>query len=241
MSFRVITKSAPVFALAVATIFIYFGLPRTAPADLISVDWDNSDSTADGLINGNLGSVNVSVNNQTSLLSPTGGQLFTTNWATNLSSNNVPGIADPGVLSEAATIDWNLGDSVGATSVTFSEAVTDPIFLFNFPDSSAHEFIFYSNTIERLVLDWNLTNPNFPFGNNTIQINASEGNNTADSGFSIKLLGNYSDVSFDILIDGGSAADASSYGFTVLTAVPEPSSLLLLAGLVCGTGFIRRR
>ncbi|MCP4080282.1 MAG: PEP-CTERM sorting domain-containing protein, partial [Planctomycetaceae bacterium] len=36
-------------------------------------------------------------------------------------------------------------------------------------------------------------------------------------------------------------ADASSYGFTVLTAVPEPSSLLLLAGLVCGTGFIRRR
>ena len=70
VSFRVITKSAPVFALAVATIFIYFGLPRTAPADLISVDWDNSDSTADGLINGNLGSVNVSVNNQTGRLHP---------------------------------------------------------------------------------------------------------------------------------------------------------------------------
>ena len=109
--------------------------------------------------------------------------------------------------------------------MTFSEAVTDPIFLFNFPDSSAHEFIFYSNTIERPVLDWNLTNPNFPFGNNTIQINASEGNNTADSGFSIKLLGNYSDVSFDILIDGGSAADASSYGFDRGTGTFKLASL----------------
>ena len=206
---------------------------------LISVNWDNGDSTADGLISGTLGGISVSVDNE-AVFAPTslrnGGLFLSTNWSTNLGSDGVPGIGSAGVLNEAATLDMG-GAGFETTTITFSQAVVDPILLFNFVDDNFHEFILEPPLPLPTVLDFNLASPNL--SGNRLIIGANEGNNTVNSGFAIQFSGSYSQMVWEASgIDG---ATPQSLGFTVLTtAVPEPSSSMILF-FVSACGVMGRR
>ena len=106
-----------------------------------SVDRGNSDS----VITVTLGGVNVTLTTGTTgVLFPENGGVFLgtgTDWASNLGSENMPGISDPGAINEGAVIDMN-SDASGRTEISFSQAFTNPTVLLNFVHDGFVEFNF---------------------------------------------------------------------------------------------------
>jgi len=227
-------------------------------AAVASIDWDNSDTTADGVITGMLGGVGVTLTTGTDNLGgaplfPVNGGVFLdtgTNWASNLGSDDVPGISDPGIFNEAAVIDMGLASS-GRTIVAFSQPVTDPTILINFVHDNFVTFDF-DNSMPTLILVDSASLPGGgvipsgigdgnPFDNNLVFINSGEGDNSADSGFAVRLTGSYSQIPF-FTSRGENASDEQTVAFTVVATIPEPSSfaLISLGVVILATARLRR-
>ncbi len=216
---------------------VWFSLIVSSQAALMSVAWDSSDTSADGQISGQLGNISVSVNNQSNMdpAARNGGLYFSTDWSTNLGSNNVPGIDGPGITNDAASLDMG-GASYQTTTITFSEAVVNPTILINFVDDKSHQWLFDSLMPLLILHDSNQVNPLIQAGNQVF-INASEGNNTANSGFAIQLTGSFDSISFDS--SNYDYLTPHSVGFTIVAQVPEPATISLLA--LSSAGLFRRR
>src|SRR5262245_55372411 len=89
---------------------------KSASATLVTVDWA-PDSSEDGLAAGTLaGTIPVTL---TSTDGPfNGGITQNLSWSVNLGTDGVPGIGDPGVVNEAAAVDWS-GNASGFATLTF--------------------------------------------------------------------------------------------------------------------------
>lgn len=222
-------------------------------AVVASVDWDNSDNNPDGIITGTLGGVGVTLTTGTSgVLFPENGGVFLgtgTDWASNLGSDNVPGISDPGIVNEGAVIDMGTA-AYGRTEVSFSQPVTNPTILFNFIHDNYIQFDFNQSMPTLVLVDGvSLPGGTVPSGigdggvfpNNQVFINAGVGDNSADSGFAVRLTGTFSEIGFDTS-PGVNGLDFQTVGFTIVATVPEPaSSALLVVGSVAIMGLRRRR
>jgi len=217
---------------------------------MVSVDWDNSDNNADGLISGTLGGIGVTLTTGTSgVLFPQNGGVFLstgTNWASNLGSDNVPGISDSGIFNEGAVIDMGAASS-GRTEIAFTQPVTNPTILINFIHDGFVEFNF-DPLMPPLILVDSASLPGrgiVPSGigpANNVFTNASVGDNSADSGFAVQLTGTFNEIGFDTS-PGVNGLDFQTVGFTVLATVPEPSSSAALLAVVASAVMIgvRRR
>ncbi len=214
-------------------------------AVVASIDWDNSDTTADGVITGMLGGSTVTVTtgtgkSGTSPTSPENGGVFLgtgTNWASNLGSNDAPGISDPGIFDEAAVIDMGLA-SEGRTVISFSQPVTNPTVLINFVHDNFIAFYFDPFMPQLVLVDQGVVSP--VFLGNTVNINAAEGNNTADSGFAVRFTGTFNEIGFDTS-PGVNGLDQQTVALTVVATIPEPSSTMLLLSASVALMAIRRR
>lgn len=227
-------------------------------AVVASVDWDNADASADGVITGMLGAVSVTLTTgPTTDFSgdPDGavnGGVFLpggTDWSTNVGSNDVPGISDPGIFNEAAIIDMGISNSLGRTVISFSQPVTNPTILINFISNRDIGF-YFDPTMPLLTLVDNVGSGTFgiPIGvndgtlgpANSLFINSTVGNSTKDDGFAVRLTGTFSEIRFDTE-EGNSAANEGTVALTVVAAIPEPSSFSLVLLSTLGLTLMRRR
>lgn len=241
-----------------ALLAIFLTSASSHGAVVASVDWDNSDNIADGVITGTLGGTIVTLTTNIDNFGDPGiGGVFLgtgTNWASNLGSDNVPGISDPGIINEAAVV--AMGEfSEGRTEISFSEPVTNPTVLINF----VHDNFIYFQFDQNMPLLQLVDSATLPDGGivptaigdggisnllifNRVEINNGEGNDTADSGFAVRLTGTFSEIGFDTNAAGFGIT--RTVGLTVLastTAIPEPSSAFLVATAVAMMGLRRRR
>ncbi len=233
----------------------------TASSDgavVASIDWDNSDATADGVITGTLGGASVtlttgSANSGGTPAFPTNGGVFIgtgTDWSVNIGSNDVPGISDPGVFNEAAIIDMGFDGSEGWTVISFSQPVINPTLLINFISAEAIHFDF-DPTMPLLSLVDSVP----PFGAfgipagigdgsfdpvNRVFVNSGVGDNSKDSGFAVRLTGTFSEIGFNT-VEGNSFLDEGTVAITVVATVPEPSSFALVLLSTLGLTMVRRR
>ncbi len=124
--------------------------------------------------------------------------------------------------------------------------MSDPILFFNFVDDNKQQFRFddaMPGIPAIVVLDEHQVAGGRDGVNNFI-VNSGTGNNTADSGFTLQLSGNYTQVAFDLYDPGTSSAFPQSVGFSVATqsaAVPEPSTYLLLSLPLLACGLVKAR
>lgn len=237
--FRVFVSALPV---------IFLSSTHSYGAVVASVYWDNSDSTPDGVITGTLGGASVTLSTGTFGLdfAENGGVFLGTgtDWASNLGSSNVPGISDPGVVNEAAVIDMGTA-ARGRTVISFSEPVTNPTVLINFVHDNFVEF-FFDPFMPLLVLVDGATHPGggvIPSGigpGNQVFTNSGNGDNSADSGFAVRLTGTFNEIGFDTS-PGSNALDLQTVAFTVVATVPEPSSTMLLLSGGVALMTIRKR
>ncbi|MDB4437990.1 PEP-CTERM sorting domain-containing protein [bacterium] len=242
-------KDSLLLRLSVSALLVIFLSAAAARGAVVaSVDWDNSDGNADGVITGTLGGASVTLTTGTFDVDfPENGGVFLgtgTDWASNLGSDNVPGISDSGVFSEAAVIDMGTA-ARGRTVISFSEPVTNPTVLINFVHDNFVEF-FFDPFMPLLVLVDGATLPGggvIPSGigpGNQVFTNSGEGDNSADSGFAVRLTGTFSEIGFDTS-PGSNALDLQTVAMTVVATVPEPSSLALGLLGALGLTMVRRR
>ena len=250
-------KPTPVSSVSAPFLLLGFLLATNSYGAIVaSVDWDNSDNNPDGVITGTLGGVGVTLTTGTFGTDfPENGGVFLgtgTNWASNLGSDEVPGISDPGILNEGAVIDMGTATS-GRTVLTFTQPVTNPTVLFNFVHDNYIQF-YFDRTMPLLILvdsadlpgrgqvptqigDGGITNV---FAKNLVFVNAFVGNNTSDSGFAVRLTGTFSEIGFDTS-PGVNGLDEQTVGFTVVANVPEPASSTLLVISSVAVMCVRRR
>ena len=227
-------------------------------AVVASIDWDNSDATANGVITGTLGGALVTLttgsgNSGGTPAFPRNGGVFIgtgTDWSVNIGSNDVPGISDPGVFNEAAIIDMGFDGSEGWTVISFSQPVINPTLLINFISAEAIHFDF-DPTMPLLSLVDSVP----PFGAfgipagigdgsfdpvNRVFVNSGVGDNSKDSGFAVRLTGTFSEIGFNT-VEGNSFLDEGTVAITVVATVPEPSSFALVLLSTLGLTMARRR
>ncbi len=215
----------------------------SASAGLVSIDWD-SDSSADGISSGILLGHTVSLTSTNG--SVNGGITgFAANWASQLGTNNVPGVGDAGVVSEGAAVDWLSGQSGFAQFDFGTGTVTDPILMFNFLDRSVETFDFDDGLNITLLDQWPGNEVLIGAGN--LISTAGGATNSSNDGFAIQIDGTFSQLGFLTNVGLGVAESVGvtfavdDANFVPNAAVPEPSSILCFGLLGIAAAARRRR
>lgn len=217
---------------ALATgLFVLF--TTNADAALIGTDW-TADASPDGQATGTLGALAVTLNSTDGAVN--GGVTFAADWPNRLGTNDVPGIAGLAGANRNA-IDWNSG-SPGFATITFTGgSAVNPILLFDFTDPN--QTFDFEDSLTLSVLDQSPAASVSIAAGNVVTFNGAPSNGQNDS-FALQLVGSFTDFTF---VTNGNGLSAASVGFSIAveeTAVPEPSSLLMMGiGLIAVA--LRRR
>lgn len=151
----------------------------------VSIDFD-ADAVDDGVIHGTIKGYAVTVSATDGPAN--GGILVSEAWALADCTNDVPGIGDPGVVDEAATVDWIPGAQGGIT-ISFATSVTDPIVLVSYTDNVVETFNFVDGYPVTLL-------DSYPPGDVNLvgqQVSTTgAAGNTAIDGFAVLLTGTMS-------------------------------------------------
>ena len=213
------------FSITILTIAFFATFVCKSHAALVGVDWDQ-DGVADGLGTGTLGSLDVSLISTDGSLN--GGLTIPADWTNHDGSDDVPGIAGLAGANRNV-IDWNSGEA-GTAAITFSGGfISDPILLFDFTDPATQ--LDFDDSYSIVPLDQSPLASTTIGPNNVISLDSTHDNRPSD-GFAIQLEGEFVTISFATNI---SQQPVQSFGFTVATAVPEPSAFL---GLTLLTAFL---
>lgn len=173
-------------------------------------------------VSGSLGTANVSLTTRNYF---NAGLQFASNWTSLLPVSYQP-ISGQGSMSLGY-----IGGAGASQSFSFSEAVTDPVLMFNFVDLSRFDF-------SGLNLD-----PSSPitFSSSAVQGSLSNGvltiTNTVDSateGFSVRLLGSYTSPSSFTVTSTASASAINSVGFGIATLTAQLPNSAALPNIVIG-------
>ncbi|NET70076.1 MAG: hypothetical protein F6K62_03225 [Sphaerospermopsis sp. SIO1G2] len=231
---------------------VVVGLSFTASAQavsLISIDWD-TDTTTDGIASGTLGGFDVTLTSTDGNVNGGIAATFATNWTNSRNTNDVPGVSDPGLIQEAAAIDW-LPDETGFVNLTLGGAqVIDPILLFSFADGVTQSFDFADN-LTLSILDESPVGSTTIAAGNVVTTNGS-GSNQLGDGFAVQLTGTFSEINFQTNVLN---LEGDSLGFSLFVLednlldnnqavpVPEPISVLsvLAVGAVAASTTLKRK
>lgn len=227
-----------------ATLTTFLGLSwilASSPvsAGFVTVDWD-ANLNADGVATGSLLGRSVNFTSTDGLSN--GGITFAMDWQTSFATNDVPGIADAGVINEAAAVDHN-PSSAGFASLSLENLqVTDPVLMFAWTDNYVQTFDFDDSLSIQLLDQFFLNSVTIDSGN-VVRTNGGH-INSPSTGFAIQLFGTFETLEFQTNIGLGTQVD--SVGLTLgveesnvqFLSVPEPhTGLMLIIGLGALTQF----
>ncbi len=226
-------------SLIVAAILAVFSITNLSGA-LISVDWDSSDTTADGNINGTLNTtipVTLTSTNGTS----NGGVFGGVNFKDDLYTDVLSASGVSTVLNEIMAFDWVTGQ-VGFVNIDFgSNTVTNPILVFMFLNAATQTFDF-GDTLSLSVIDENPTSAISILTGNVVSTDGISADSETQ-GFSLQLTGAFSSINF---ATNTTLGVADGVGFSIIADdaninVPEPSVATLFAGIMAVAFLVYKR
>ena len=167
-------------------------------------------------VSGSLGTSNVALTTRQYM---NAGGVFSSNWTSLLPSSYQP-ISGQGSIA--------LGYAVGSAATqtfSFSQAVTDPVLMFNFVDRATYDFS--GLTLASSPITYSSSAVQGSFSSGVLSITTA--NNLGGDGFSVRLLGNYTSASsFSISLTSGSQ-DSVGFGIATLTSqlpsTPNPVTI----------------
>ena len=167
-------------------------------------------------VSGSLGTSNVALTTRQYM---NAGGVFSSNWTSLLPSSYQP-------ISGQGSIALGYAVGSGATQTfSFSQAVTDPVLMFNFVDRATYDFS-----------SLNLASDPIKFSSGEVVgsltnriLTITTANNLGGDGFSVRLLGNYTSASsFSISLTSGSQ-ESVGFGIATLTSqlpsTPNPVTI----------------
>lgn len=221
------------FLPAFATVLVAGSL--SSQAATVAVNWD-PDTTQDGDGTGTISSGNfvstVTLDSGDGALN--GGITLDVDWSTSLATDGAQTIN-----SNAMVIDTLAAGATNTGTITFSQAVTDPIFLVAYFDPNATFRILGVSQASTTLLDANNAQYDSAVTADTAIIPLGTPVNSINDGFALRLNGTYSQITIQYSRSG--VTDSVAFGIQAnADTVPEPvaGSLALLAALPL---LVRRR
>lgn len=196
----------------------------TVPTGLLdTVDWTTAGGAGSGVNGGTLGGATV---NLTSAAVGNAGVNFGTTWATQLGTDDaLPG----GVTNDEAAAIGGLTTGQTVTVDLTGGRVVDPILLFNFGNGATSlDF----GDLPVTLLDSSTA----ALGGSVVTFGAA--GNSANDGFAVQLLGEYSSFSFVMDVANNNNTLGFSFGGNV---VPAPAALPTGLALIAAVAMRRRR